>query len=102
MNNSPAPEGLPPSLRFLKGLVIVLMITMIVGVITVVGLLVTRMPKASAPIEVPEGLSLPTGTRPTAVTMGPDWIAVVTDDARILIYGRDGVLRQEVAVTPAP
>lgn len=75
---------------------------MIIGVITVVGLLVTRMPKGLAPIDVPERLVLPQGVRATAVTMGPDWIAVVTDDARILIYGRDGVLRQEVAVQPAP
>ena len=102
MDNSPAPEGLPPSLRLLKWLVIVLTITMIVGVITVVGLLVTRMPKGAAPLEVPERLVLPENVHPTAVTMGPDWIAVVTDDARILIYGRNGVLRQEIAVQPAP
>ncbi len=75
---------------------------MIVGVITVVGLLVTRMPKGAAPLEVPERLVLPENVHPTAVTMGPDWIAVVTDDARILIYGRNGVLRQEIAVQPAP
>ena len=102
MDNSPAPEGLPPSLRLLKGLVIVLMITMIVGVITVVGLLVTRMPKVSAPIVVPDGLALPAGTKAMAVTMAESWIAVVTDDNRILIFGRDGTLRQEVPLTPAP
>jgi Flp pilus assembly protein protease CpaA len=102
MDKSPAPEGLPPSLTLLKWLVILLMITMIVGVITVVGLLVTRMPKSAAPIAVPEGLQLPQGVRPSAVTMGPDWIAVVTEDGRILIYGRDGVLRQEVALQSQP
>lgn len=76
------------------------MITMIVGVITVVGLLVTRMPKAIPPIVVPEVLAMPEGTRATAVTMAEGFIAVVTDDGRILIFGRDGALRQEVAVTP--
>ncbi len=94
--------ALPPSLRFLKWLVILLTLTMIFGVITVVGVLVTRMPQAfgtPAPA-LPEGFTLPEGTRAKAVTFGEGWIAVVTDDARILIFGKDGDLRQEVALTP--
>lgn len=79
---------------------IVLTATMIVGVITVVGLLVTRMPDIT-PLATPEQLALPGGTRAAAVTMGRDFIAVVTEDDRILIFGRDGVLRQEVEVVPA-
>ncbi len=93
---------LPPSLRFLKWLVILLTLTMIIGVITVVGVLVTRMPQAfsaSAPA-LPDGFVLPKGAQAEAVTFGKGWIAVVTDDARILIFGKDGTLRQEVAVTP--
>ena len=48
---APAPEenALPPSLRFLKALVIVLMLSMILGVITVTGLLVTRLRAPLAP-----------------------------------------------------
>ena len=93
---------LPPSLRFLKWLVIVLTLTMIGGVITVVGLLVTRMPQTfSAPApSLPDGFTLPEGATPEAVTFGTGWIAVVTTDDRILIFGRDGLLRQEVAITP--
>lgn len=72
---------------------------MIVGVITVVGLLVTRMPNL-APMAVPEQLALPDGARPAAVTMGQGFIAVVTEDDRILIFDRDGALLQEVALTP--
>jgi len=89
---------LPPSLRFLKWLVIVLTLTMIIGVITVVALLVTRMPTAfSAPgPSLPEGFALPEGARVEAVTFGQDWVAVVTTDQRILIFGRDGHLDQEV------
>ena len=102
MNNSPDNEALPPSLRFLKWLVIVLTATMIVGVITVVGLLVTRMPNGAAPVAMPDRLALPEGVRPAAVTMGRDFIAVVTDDDRILIFGRDGTLRQEVEVQVLP
>ena len=70
---------------------------MIVGVITVVGLLVTRMPDIS-PLATPDQLALPDGARAAAVTMGRDFIAVVTEDDRILIFGRDGALRQEVDV----
>jgi hypothetical protein len=93
---------LPPSLRFLKWLVIVLTLTMIGGVITVVGLLVTRMPQAfQAPApSLPEGFTLPAGTEAEAVTFGKGWIAVVTTDDRILIFGGDGRLRQDVAITP--
>lgn len=78
---------------------IVLTATMIVGVITVVGLLVTRMPNVT-PVATPDRLELPEGTRPAAVTMGRDFIAVVTEDDRILIFGRDGTFRQEVEVLP--
>jgi Flp pilus assembly protein protease CpaA len=89
---------LPPSLRFLKWLVIVLMIVMIAGVITIVGLLVTRMDQASVPM--PENIVLPEGTRAQAVTAAEGWFAVVTTDNRILIFDRlTGHLRQEVAVT---
>jgi Flp pilus assembly protein protease CpaA len=100
-----APDAaLPPSLRLLKWLVILLTLTMIGGVITVVGLLVTRMPQAfsaTAP-NLPEGLRLPEGTQPAAITFGAGWIAVVTTDDRILIYGRNGTLRQDLRISPVP
>jgi Flp pilus assembly protein protease CpaA len=98
-----APDpALPPSLRFLKWLVIILTLTMIVGVITVVAVLVTRMPQAfSAPApSLPDGVTLPEGSEARAVTFGTGWIAVVTTDDRILIFGRDGQLRQDVAIQP--
>lgn len=93
---------MPPSLRFLKWLVIVLTLTMIGGVITVVGLIVTRMPQAilASPPTLPEEIALPQGVKAAAVTFGKGWIAVVTEDDRILIFDTDGTLRQEVAVTP--
>lgn len=75
---------------------------MIGGVITVVGLLVTRMPqafRAPAP-SLPEGFTLPEGAEAEAVTFGTGWIAVVTQDDRILIFGRDGTLRQDIAISP--
>lgn len=100
-----APDAaLPPSLRLLKWLVILLTLTMIGGVITVVALLVTRMPQsftASAP-KVPAELSLPDGARPAAVTFGTGWTAVVTTDERILVFDSNGVLLQEVIIQPPP
>ncbi len=89
---------MPPSLRFLKGLVILLMVTMIVGVITVVGLLVTRMPDAKALPVLPGQITLPDGAGVEAVTYGKGWFGVVTTDQRFLIFGQDGQLRQEIKI----
>lgn len=89
---------LPPSLRFLKRLVTVLTVTMILGVIAIVGLLVTRLPQGNAAPTLPEGLTLPMGASVAAVTMGTGWIAVVTTDDRILIYGMDGKLLQNLQI----
>lgn len=83
---------------------IVLTLTMIGGVITVVTLIVTRMPQAftvTGPA-LPEALVLPEGQKPAAVTFGTGWIAVVTTDDRLLIYGTDGQLRQETVIATAP
>lgn len=96
-------EALPPSLRFLKWLVIVLTLTMIGGVITVVAVIVTRMPHGfAAGPQLPATLVLPAGTKAAAVTAGTGWFAVVTTDDRILIFGTEGDLRQEIPIAPDP
>ena len=87
---------LPPHLRLLKTLVTVLTGVMILGVIVVVGLLVTRFP---APVTAPDALQLPDWAVVQAVTQGHGWWIVVTEDARVLFFGSDGVLRQEVPLT---
>lgn len=81
---------------------ILLTLTMILGVITVVAVLVTRMPQAFASVgpTLPEGFALPAGAEAQAVTFGEGWIAVVTGDDRILIFAQDGRLRQEVRLAP--
>lgn len=96
---------LPPGLRALKWLVIVLTLTMILGVITVVTLLVIRMPQAfsAVPGRLPETITLPPGTEAQAVTFGRGWIGVVAtgqDGDRFLLYAPDGRLRQEIALSP--
>ena len=103
MTGTPEEDALPPSLRFLKTLVTVLTLTMIAGLITVVALLVTRLPSATGTPAIPPELALPAGTTPAAVTMGQGWIAVVTTDDRILIFGTDGKQWQESKITrPSP
>ncbi len=82
---------------------IVLTLTLIGGVITIVTLIVTRLPDAmTARPDWPDEVALPDGAVAQAVTRGGDWIGVVTTDGRILIFNADGTLRQEVKVLPAP
>lgn len=78
-----------------------LTLTMIIGVITVVAVIVTRMPQSfrNSPT-LPEAISLPEGTSPRAVTFGTGWTAVVTSDDRILIFNAEGKIRQEIEILP--
>ena len=103
MTETPMQEPeLPPSLRFLKTLVTVLTITMIVGVITVVAVLVTRLQQVNPPPGLPASLTLPPGTEARAVTIGTGWIAVVTSNDHILLFGNDGTLRQDIPIVMQP
>jgi len=82
----------------LRRLVTTLMVVMILGVVVIVGLLVTRL-SSDRPPALPEHLALPEGAKAEAVTLGKGWIAVVTADQRILIYdATTGALRQTVAL----
>ncbi len=71
----------PPRLRQLRRLVTALTATLIVGVITIVALLVIRLSAAPAPLALPPDVRLPAGESARAVTLGSDWLAVVTVDA---------------------
>lgn len=93
-----AEAALPPSVRLLKWLVIALTATLIGGVITVVALLVTRLPHPGAVPALPATLTLPAGVTPQAVTFGQGWIAVVGSDDHIRIFGTDGAPWQDIEV----
>ena len=96
MSDMDEAPGLPPDLRFLRTLVTILTGVMIVGLITVVALLVTRLPGAA--ITLPERLALPPGAEVVAVTQAPSyWIATTTDD-RLLVFAPDGSFRREIAL----
>lgn len=92
---------MPPSLRFLRALVIVLMISMIGGVLALVWVVVTRLPAAmdATPPALPPAIALPEGESPAALTFGQGWVAVVTEGDKLLIYGTDGTLWQQVTIT---
>lgn len=71
---------------------------MIVGCLIVIVVLVIRLADRSPAL--PQVIELPDGAGAVALTQGPGWYAVVTDDDRILIYDRmTGTLRQTVRVT---
>ena len=93
-----SPEAaLPPSLAWLRRLVLALTLVMIAGFVVLIAALVLRL-NAGSP-ELPATLDLPEGARATAFTQGPDWFAVVTQDDRILVYDRlTGRLRQTLQV----
>ena len=81
-------------------MVTVLTTVMILGVVIVIGLLVTRLGR-NTPV-LPSEITLPGGAKATAFTQGADWYAVVTDRDEILIFDRlSGALRQTVVVEHA-
>lgn len=73
----------PPQLKFLRRLVTTLTVVMIGGLVVVISLLVIRL-SADGP-SLPESIALPDGVTAEAVTFGTGWVAVVTQDQRILI-----------------
>ncbi len=88
----------PGLVKHLRRLVTVLTATMIIGFIVIVALFVTRFSGGAGP-DLPAALTLPGGAEATAFTQGSDWIAVVTEDDRIMIYDRlSGKLRQTIQI----
>ena len=78
-------------------MVTVLTTVMIVGVVIVIGLLVTRLSQ-DTPV-LPEQITFPDGAKPVAFTQAANWYAVVTDADEILIFDRfTGALKQTVTV----
>lgn len=100
MSATPPPAPLPPGVRLLQWLVIVLTLTLIGGVIVTVAALVTRLPGSTrTSVTIPDHLVLPEGVSAQAVTFGPGWSAVVSDDGRILIFDSEsGRLRKQVEI----
>ncbi len=76
------------------------MMTMILGVITVVGVLVTRMPDGRAQIpSLPPHLALPPGQSVQAVTYAKDYSLIVTDAQILLVFDSKGHLKHQKDLT---
>lgn len=73
---------------------------MILGLLTVIGLLVTRMTSAAPLPELPASVILPEGARPAAITFARDWLVVVTDSGTVLLYPAGG--GAPASITPLP
>lgn len=99
MTNNPETQPVDPALvKYLRILVTVLTVTMILGFIVIVVLFVTKFSDAFGP-KLPDTITLPDGSTPTAFTRGDGWYAVVTDGDKILIFNqKTGELRQTIAI----
>jgi hypothetical protein len=96
----------PPKIRQLRLLVNGLMLTLTVGFIIIVIAMLLRLNQVPAPVALPDTVTLPPGESAQAVTLGSDWVAVVTrDDAdreRIRVFDRaSGQARGIMTITPA-
>jgi len=90
--------AMPPDVRFVKRLVVVLTSVMIVGVVLIVGLLVARITQTPAPVALPDSIDLPADTTPEAVTLARDWVLVLVAD-EILLFDRDtGALAHRITL----
>ncbi|MFT4717016.1 MAG: hypothetical protein ACI9ZD_001055 [Paracoccaceae bacterium] len=84
-------------------LVTILTATMIGGLVTIITLIVIRVPNViqtiDDPVPLPSILTLPDGSSAQTFTQGGDWYAVVTTDNEVLIFNRnDGSLRQRIKI----
>ena len=82
-------------LRWLRVLVTALAVVMGVGVLVIAALLWLRLSEAPLP-KLPDQIALPEGAAPAAVTFARDWVVVVTETGEVLLYDRQGRLKDRV------
>jgi len=93
----------PANLRFLRILVTILTASMIAGLVTIIVLIVIRVPNVvrtiEDPVPLPATLTLPDGKEAETFTMGRDFYAVITTSREILIFDRaTNELRQTLQI----
>ncbi len=103
MSDNPDNGGEPTNLMFLRILVIILTGSMIAGLVTIIILIVIRVPNViqtvEDPVPLPGSITLPDGTNAESFTQSADWYAVITTENEILIFNRDdGTLRQKMKI----
>ena len=80
----------PPRLRALRRLVTALTVTLMLGIIIIVGLMVWRLGLAGPSVRLPEEIILPEGERLTGWARNADYVVLITEDG-------DGVQRVHLA-----
>lgn len=96
-----------PQLRLLRHLVTALTATLILGILAIVAILFARLGPMARPPALPPEVRLPEGESASAVTLGDDWLAVVTVDRagteriRVLDRATGGAL-SETEIRSAP
>ncbi len=87
----------PPHLKNLRRLVTLLTVTMIAGMAAIFVLMAIRLNSPPTP-QLPERITLPDGTNPTAFAQTPQYIAITTP-TQVLIYSADGkALKQTITL----
>ena len=91
----------PKNLKFLRLLVIGLTITMICGIITIVFVIVIKMPnyKNAISIQLPEEIILPENMQVDTFSIGTNHYLIVTKSNDVLIYDRKThILNQRIKI----
>lgn len=86
------------TVRYLKTIVTAMTVATILGMIVLITVVVLRFSQtspAAVALPLPDQITLPEGVTADAVTLGRDWIGVVSGD-EILIYEADGQLRKRI------
>ncbi len=88
-------------LKVLRRLVVALLVVMIAGIVVMTTVITIRALRLESPPVFPDSIAIPEGHAITAVTRGTDWIAVVTNQDRILVFDPTGQeLRQSIEIEP--
>lgn len=91
----------PKNLKFLRLLVIVLTITMICGIITLVLVIVIKMPNYNntESIQLPAEIILPDNMKVETFSIGSNHYLIVTKNDEVLIYDRKtNILEQRIKI----
>tara|TARA_B100001142_G_scaffold22049_1_gene20247 strand:- start:586 stop:894 length:309 start_codon:yes stop_codon:yes gene_type:complete len=91
----------PKNLKFLRLLVIVLTITMICGIITLVLVIVIKMPNYNdtESIRLPAEIILPDNMKVETFSIGSNHYLIVTKNDEVLIYDRKtNILEQRIKI----
>lgn len=82
-------------LGYLRALVTSLAVVMGVGIVAIVAILWLRLGTAPLP-ELPDAIKLPEGATAEAVTFARNYTVVVTDAGEVLLYDREGKLKDRL------